>query len=293
MTQRRKTIRKEAVLDGIGLHTGRPCRICFVPAGPGSGLRFIRKDISGAPSVRALLSNVSATVRGTNLKNGEAGVSTVEHVLSACSGLGIDDLEIIMDGPEPPAMDGSSLPFARAILAAGISEQAEGVCSILSPEKEVAYSYGETAYRALPSDKFRILVVYRNPHRLIGKQELRLDITPETYLKDIAPARTFGFQEEIDKLRAAGLALGGSLENAVIVGKDRFLTSSGGLRFPDELVRHKALDLIGDLALTGQRPGNVLIEAVCGGHLHNINFARLLSAERQVSGIITTGEKST
>lgn len=293
MKQPRKTLGNEASLEGKGLHTGKPCRIVFAPAKPGSGLRFIRKDLAGRPAVRASLGNVRTTVRGTNLGDGKAEVFTVEHVLSACAGIGIDDLDIIMDGPEPPAMDGSACQFAGAMLDAGIKDQPGGEREFFSIDREITYAAGKASYRAGPSGGFEIRVVYSNPHPLVGRQELQLAVSVDSYMKDIAPARTFGFQEEIEKLRAAGLAQGGSLDNSVIVGSDSFLTSPGGLRFADELVRHKALDLLGDLMLTGRRPGNIFIEAVCGGHLHNVNFARLLSGERQASGIMNAGEEST
>lgn len=288
----RKTIKNKASLEGVGLHTGKPSKISFVAAKPGSGIRFIRKDLPSEPVIEALLANVCGTVRGTNLGKRDAKVFTVEHVLSACFGLGIDDLDIEMEGPEPPAMDGSALTFASVIMEAGIVNQPRGEKNFISLDREVTYKNGNASYRAVPfasgeglpsasgtpCGAVNIRVVFEAPpgHPLVTRQEFKLALTPETYMSDIAPARTFGFQEEIDQLRKKGLALGGSLDNAVVITRERFLTS-GGLRFPDEMVRHKALDLLGDLFLTGRRFRNILIDAVCCGHSHNVNFARLLS----------------
>ncbi|MFH1620179.1 MAG: UDP-3-O-acyl-N-acetylglucosamine deacetylase [bacterium] len=272
----RNTVAVPIFLEGTGLHTGRPCRITFSPAAAGSGIKFIRKDVPSGPYVPASLENVRNAVRGTNLAADGTEVFTVEHVLSACAGLQIDDLDIAIDGPEPPAMDGSALPFAKAMLSAGISETA-GEPDFIDISGEVLFSKGDMSYRAVPCKDLLARVVYKHPHPLVVSQELELMITRENYLEQIAPARTFGFKDELEALKKKGLALGGSLENAVVIGENAFLTSPGGLRFRDELVRHKLLDLLGDMMLTGCRLRNVSLEAVCGGHAGNVVFAGMLA----------------
>lgn len=268
----RKTLKRAAELAGTGLHTGLPCRAVFRPAEGPTGLRFLLPD--GSAPIPALLGNVASTVRGTNLSLGGRTVHTVEHILACCAGLGVHDLDILMDGPEPPAVDGSALPFAEAMLRAGVAEKDGQEISPLSPPAAVELRDGEAFYRAEPAGSLSLRVIFDHPHPLLGRTEAALEITPENFLAGIAPARTFGLREELDGLKAAGLARGGSLENAMLVEKDRILCS-GGPRFPDEPVRHKALDLLGDLALLGA-PLFASVRAERTGHRNNVNFAKLL-----------------
>jgi UDP-3-O-acyl N-acetylglucosamine deacetylase len=271
---KRRTLKTETSVRGVGLHTGRPCRAVFRPAPGPTGLRFLLPD--GSSPVPALLDHVSSTVRGTNLSFDGRTVHTVEHILSCCAALGVHDLDILMDGPEPPAADGSALPFAEAMLAAGISEKPEQEIEPLALASPVELRDGEALYGAAPSDSLSLRVVFDHPHPMLGRTELSLDITPVTFLREIAPARTFGLREELDGLKAAGLARGGSLENAMLVEKDRILCA-GGPRFADEPVRHKALDLLGDLALLGV-PLLAAVRAERTGHRNNVNFAKLLKS---------------
>ena len=246
----------------------------FLPAKAPSGIRFI-SPLFAAP-VAARLQNIAGTARGTNIGDGKGVLYTVEHLLSAAAGLGIDDLDIEISGPEPPAMDGSALPFAKALLEAGLREKPAQKKAAARLKTPVEFSAAQTTYRAVPrEDGISIKLVYDHPHRLVGRQAVEFLLTPETYMADIAPARTFGFGEEIKALKAAGLALGGSLENAVIINEEEIL-ASGGLRFPDEFARHKALDLIGDLALAGLSFTGLAIEAMRPGHMGNVIFAKLL-----------------
>ncbi|OGS32725.1 MAG: UDP-3-O-[3-hydroxymyristoyl] N-acetylglucosamine deacetylase [Elusimicrobia bacterium RIFOXYA2_FULL_53_38] len=270
----RKTLTNNAVMAGIGLHKGRPSVVTFMPAAGPTGIRFFKPDLTGP--IQASLENIATTVRGTNLSDGARIIYTVEHVLSACAGLGIDDMDIALEGEEPPAADGSALPFAKALASAGLREKPEQERSLLILEKTVGYSFEEVYYRASPSPSPRFKMTYAHPHPLIGVQTFETTLTPKNYLKEVAPARTFGFKSEIAGLKAAGLALGGSLENAVVIDEDAFLSSEGALRFPNEFARHKLLDLIGDLALTGMALEKVSVEAAYTAHKTNVIFAKLL-----------------
>ena len=270
----RRTIRKPASLEGIGLHKGTPSRVTFLPAAGPTGLRFAGPGF--AAPVRALASLVSGTARGTNISSGSRALYTVEHLLSAAAGLGIDDLDIEVDGEEPPAADGSALPFARALLGAGLEEKPGQERRFLRLPGPLEFSSGRTRYRAAPAEKFTVKLAYDYPHPLTPRQELELALTPEIYLKEVAPARTFGFDHEIEQLKAAGLGLGGSLDNAVVITKTEIL-AQGGLRFRDEFVRHKLLDLVGDLALAGLPLAGIRIEAERPGHAGNTAFAKLLA----------------
>jgi len=262
-------------MAGIGLHKGKPAVVTFLPADGPTGIRFFLPDLT-AP-IKASLESIATTVRGTNLSDGARVIYTVEHILSACTGLGIDDLDIALEGEEPPAADGSALPFAKALTGAGLRRKPGQERRQLILEKRVEYFSGKISYRAEASPFPRFSMTFEHPHPLIGRQTFKIDLTPENYLREVAPARTFGFKSEIAQLKAAGLALGGSLENAVIVDDNAFLSAEGALRFPDEFARHKLLDLLGDLALTGLALGKVSVEASYTSHKTNVNFAKLLA----------------
>jgi UDP-3-O-acyl N-acetylglucosamine deacetylase len=226
--------------------------------------------------IPARLDFVVTTVRGTNLGLGEARVHTVEHVLSACTGLGVDNVDVLVSAGEPPIMDGSALPFAQALLSAGLHRYPDHPQRWLHLDSEVTYVDGSARYRAVPAKGFEIKTVLIHEHPMMPKMELSLRLSPETYLSEIAPARTFCFEHEIAYLKSQGLAQGGSLENAIVIGSDKYHTTAEGLRFPDEFVRHKTLDLIGDLTLLGRPIFQMRIEAECLGHAHNVAFAKRL-----------------
>ncbi|MBI4387399.1 MAG: UDP-3-O-[3-hydroxymyristoyl] N-acetylglucosamine deacetylase [Elusimicrobia bacterium] len=270
------TLRKNVTLRGIGLHTGNPSEIVFRPAPPNSGIRFFRTDLRGAPMIPARLGFVITTVRGTNLGLHEAKIHTVEHVLSAATGAGIDNLDILVSANEPPAMDGSAVPFYNALATAGRQAFPEFPKRVLRLAQEVTYEHQGSFYRAVPSDHFEIQATLLHEHPLVPRLSLSVRVDPQTYAAQIAPARTFCFEHEVAYLRSQGLAQGGSLENAVVIGQDRFHTNAEGLRFPDEFVRHKILDLIGDLTLIGRPVLKLKIETLRCGHAHNIEFARRL-----------------
>ena len=271
----RKTILQPVSVSGVGLHTGAPSVMTFKPAE--DGIHFIRTDIAGSLPIKADLNHVGSTLRGTNLKNDTAEVWTVEHVLSALNALGITDLTVEMDGPEPPVTDGSAGVYLEHLQQAGLKEL-PGDRPVLNLKQPVTYTSGPISYSAEPADKLTVTFIYEHKHPLVGRQEYTVELTESNYETQIARARTFGFEEELAFLKAHGLAKGGSLENAVVVGKDKFLNE---LRYADELVRHKILDLVGDFSLTGKSLGKLKITCRMGGHKHNVLFARLLLANSE------------
>lgn len=271
------TVASEVSLEGIGLHTGNPSKLTFRPAPANAGIRFFRPDLAGCPMIPARLGFVVATVRGTNIGLGEAKVHTVEHVLSALTGLGIDNCDILVTANEPPAMDGSSLPFFKALLKAGLKRFPDHPKRYLFINEEVVYEDRGSRYRAVPADRFEVKATLIHDHPLVPELTQELVVEPETYVAELASARTFCFEHEVAYLKSQGLAQGGSLENAVVIGKDKIHTTPDGLRFPDEFVRHKILDLVGDLTLIGRSLFKVRVEAVRPGHAHNIEFAKLLN----------------
>ena len=270
------TVAQETTLEGIGLHTGNPSKLTFRPAPANAGVRFFRTDLPGAPMIPARLGFVVATVRGTNLGLGDAKVHTVEHVLSALTGLGIDNADVLVTTNEPPAMDGSALPFFKALLKAGITRYDEPKRYLVIPE-EVTYEDKGSTYRAVPAEHFDIKASLIHDHPLVPRLDLSVRVDQESYVAELAGARTFCFEHEIEFLKSQGLAQGGSLENAIVIGQDKIHTTEDGLRFEDEFVRHKVLDLIGDLSLCGRSLFKVKIEATRPGHAHNIEFAKLLN----------------
>ena len=270
------TIREAAPLSGVGLHTGNFCRLIFRPAPANMGIRFIRTDLPDSPAIPARVRYVVDTTRGTTLGIGKAVAHTVEHVLAACAGLGIDNLDILMDNNEPPATDGSAMPFLKALLNAGIKAQPHFPKRYLKIPEKVHYRSGYAVYTAYPSDHFEIRCAILHDHPMLPKQMIHLKINPETFLNQIASARTFCFEHELAALRSMGLARGGSLENAVVIGADKFHTKKEGLVFEYEFVLHKVLDLLGDLSLVGRSLFKLRVEAIRCGHAHNVKFAGML-----------------
>lgn len=247
MTLTQKTIRREVSCAGIGLHCGERVKMRLLPAPPGSGIRFRRVDLGGR-EIAASIDNLRQTSFATQLTDGHASVNTVEHVLSAASGLGIDNLLIELEGPEVPIMDGSATPFVYLLHEAGLRRQqaARTFMKIIEPLRIDAEDKFIAVY---PSERLKISYTIDFDHPLIGIQRETFLITPRAYTEQLAPARTFGFLRDVEKMRSLGLALGGSIENAIVIGENSILNPQ--LRFPDEFVRHKILDAIGDLALLG------------------------------------------
>ena len=250
MTTARRTIARPVTLEGIGLHLGVSCRLTFKPAASGEGIRFIRTDRPGAPVIPAVVEHAVLTERRTQLGNGDDAIHTVEHVLAAIAGAEVDDVTIEIDGPEPPIMDGSSKAFTDALNQAGPSAQ-RGRAEYLTLRSAVRVVDGESVYEAHPADVLDLTVSIEFPHPLIGRQECRYSVTPDVFARELSPARTFGFVREVDALRSRGLIRGGSTTNAIVLDNDGVVENT--LRWPDEFVRHKALDCVGDLALAGRR----------------------------------------
>ena len=263
-------------IEGVGLHSGHPVRAVFRPAPPGHGLVFVRTDHPHSP-IPARLSSASLFDYATTLSHGGVSIGTVEHVLSAAAGEGLDNCRIEVDGPEIPILDGSALPFVRLFHAAGFERQGDRVQTI-TLDREVDVSRGDRSGRYVP-DGSGLTISYEIdfPHPVVGRQDLTVAIRPEEYSARIAPARTFGFARDVEALRARGLARGGNLHNAVVL--DESGVASGPLRFRDEFVRHKILDLVGDLALLGA-PLAGRIFARKAGHALHIEFARALELAR-------------
>lgn len=246
----RRTVAGPATMEGIGLHLGQPCRLTFRAGESGSGVCFSRIDRPDAAAIPARVSEVTASDRRTQLGSGEASIHTVEHVLAAVAALQIDDVLIEMDGPEPPILDGSAIPFFEALRKTGIREM-PGDPDFLELTEPVRLIDGSSVYEAFPSDRLELNVSIEFDHPKIGKQSGAYVITEESFGRELAGARTFGFVSEVETLRAKGLIKGASLDNAVVLDDSGVV--SGALRWDDEFLRHKALDCLGDLALAGAR----------------------------------------
>ena len=246
----RRTIGAEAVVEGIGLHLGHACRLTFRPAPTGFGIQFRRSDRPDSALIPALVDAAVSAERRTQLGRGDDALHTVEHVLAAVGALQIDDLEIVMDAPEPPVMDGSAEPFLTALLGAGLVSNG-GRPEWLVLRKSIRVVDGESVYEAHPCMRLELDVSIDFPHPLIGRQFGQYTVSAESFGKEMAAARTFGFVHEVEGLRAKGLIQGASTANAVVL--DEVGVVDNTLRWPDEFVRHKALDCVGDLVLAGAR----------------------------------------
>ncbi len=269
-----RTLRTSVSIEGVGLHSGHPVRAHLRPAPPDHGLVFIRRDHPERP-IPALLESASTFDYATTLSVDGVSVGTVEHVLSAAFGEGLDNCRIEIEGPEVPILDGSALPFVRLFHAAGFERQDARVRP-LALTRPVTVSRGDRSVSFRP-DGPGLTISYEIdfPHPVVGRQQLTVQIRPEEYSAHIAPARTFGFARDVASLRKRGLARGGGLHNALVL--DDAGVASGPLRFRDEFVRHKILDLVGDLALLG-RPLHGHIHARKAGHALHIELARALHA---------------
>lgn len=243
-----KTVKEEIRLSGIGLHSGKRVTLSILPARSNSGIRFQRTDIPGSPEIPANVRNVISTTLATTIAMGEVKVSTVEHLMSALWAMGIDNALCQVDGAEVPILDGSSAPFAEAIAKVGVKNQRAGR-RFLVAHKTIEIRQGDKWAILRPSREFKIQYSIEFPHPAIGKQSFTLDSRTD-FLKEIAPCRTFGFLKDVERMQSMGLALGGSLDNAVVLDEHRALNPEG-LRFADEFVRHKILDAIGDFSLIG------------------------------------------
>ena len=265
---KQQTIAKEAVYTGVGLHSGKEAHMRLLPAPVDTGIVFVRTDIEGQPTVRAVASNVTATVRATTIEENGVKFFTIEHLMSSFQAARIDNCRVELDAEEPPVADGAALVFLQLLESAGIKEQ----------EKERKETVIDRVYRVddgdrfvmvLPYDGLRVSFTSLNPHPLVGTQYCDVILEGDAYRKEIAPARTIAYEKEIEALRQMGLGLGGTLENVIVYSDEKWLNT---LRFPDELVRHKVLDVLGDLRLAGLIRGHVI--AVKSAHALNTQLAK-------------------
>lgn len=272
--RKQRTLLKSADYSGIGLHTGAQVTMRFIPAKEGTGVVFKRTDLPGNPVIPATIEYVCDNARNTTLGIADVRIHTVEHVLAAVRAYSIDNLIIEINGIEPPVGNGSSDVFVEMIEKSGIQEQ-DAMTPIVKLSQPVYWSEGEIHIVAIPSDTYRISYTLNYPDtRLLKSQYYSFELTKESFKKEISVCRTFSLYEEVSVLIDRGLIKGASLDNAVVI-KDDTILSKGGLFFPDEMVRHKILDVIGDLSLVGfDFLAHVI--AIRSGHASNVAFARKL-----------------
>ena len=274
-TPRQNTIAAPGELQGVGLHTGAAVKMRILPAPVNTGVVFRRTDLAGSPDVPAHVSHVVATDRGTTIGAGEARVHTVEHLLSAVVSREIDNLLVELEGPEPPAMDGSAADFAALLDRCGMEEQDAPARMIAVDETFSLTPKGTGAeYVVAPSQRYRVSTTIEFDHPSIGRQYGSFEVASASFARELAPARTFCYERDVEEMRARGLAKGGTVDNAIVLSEGG-LVEGMSLRWADEFVRHKALDVIGDLALVGARlQAHVIAERP--GHTGNVELAREL-----------------
>jgi UDP-3-O-[3-hydroxymyristoyl] N-acetylglucosamine deacetylase len=274
---RQHTIAEKVSCSGVGLHNGSPVQLTLRPARADSGIVFVRTDLDPRTEIPARACSVASTRFATTLRQDDVGVGTIEHLLAALFGLGIDNARVGIDGPELPVMDGSAASFVYLIRSAGIFPQREPRYP-LRMRRPVEVRDGERSIRVEPADTFQISYAVDFAHPAIRRQTLHLDsVEPESFEREVAGARTFGFLEEVEALRAEGFAHGGSLDNTIVLDDERVLNPEG-LRWPDEFVRHKVLDLFGDLALLGA-PLLAHVHVERGGHSLHQQLVRAILAD--------------
>jgi UDP-3-O-[3-hydroxymyristoyl] N-acetylglucosamine deacetylase len=279
-----RTLRRSISCAGIGLHSGRKVKLSLEPAPADSGIRFRRSDLGGL-EVPATVKHVGGINYATGLSRDAVKVGTVEHLLAALVSLGVDNVVVELNSPEVPIMDGSASPFIYLIHEAGIRElgRPRQYLKVLRP---LSLSRGEKSIAIYPADHFRVTYSIAFDHPLLHHQSRTVHVTEATFVEQVAPARTFTFLKEVEVLRQQGLALGGSLENAIVIGDTGVLNSA--LRFEDEFVRHKILDVIGDMALVGHPIVRHLV-AHRGGHALHTAFAAHVLEETSAWTLVSSG----
>ncbi len=273
----RQTLVDAVTLDGVGLHCGRSVRLRLVPAAAGTGVVFARTDLGGI-EIPARLEHAGPSFWATVIQRGEVSVSTIEHLMAALYALLVDDVRVEIDGPEVPILDGSSKPFVDAILGAGLREldRRREYITLVRP---VVVTLEDKRIAAYPCREYRVTYAIEFDHPALGYQELSTSLWgPQAFAEKLAPARTFALESDVAALRDRGLAQGGSLDNAVVLGKNGVLNAS--LRFADEFVRHKMLDLTGDLSLLGY-PLRAHVVAYRAGHDLHARLAARIWESRQ------------
>jgi UDP-3-O-[3-hydroxymyristoyl] N-acetylglucosamine deacetylase len=285
--RQQRTIKRGLVFKGTGLHTGKPVAMRLNPAPRDNGVVFYRSD--RGVFINATVSSVKDTAFATTLGFNGTRIRTVEHVLAALSGLGIDNLLIEVQGPEVPILDGSSVGFVERIIEAGISRQASSR-PYIKAVKPVHFRDGHAEIALLPHEGRRLTYQIAFDHALLGEQKMSLELDEESFARELAPARTFGFLKDVEYLRSQGLALGGSLDNAVLVS-ERGVLNSTGLRFKDEFIRHKMLDFIGDISLSGfPIHGHFVVNR--SGHTANTKFLKHFLSSPDCWQMVTEVEQS-
>jgi len=283
---RQRTLKSIVSATGVGLHTGQKVRMSLRPAQPDTGIVFRRLDLPGAADLPARADLVGETRLCSCLVSGAIRIFTIEHLMSALYGLGVDNAYVDLDGPEVPIMDGSAAPFVLLIQQAGVEEQGAPK-RFLRVKKRIVARDGDKWAALEPHEGFKLSfsIVFKHPVILKSNTELTVDFATTSYLKEVARARTFGFVHDVEDLRESGLAQGGGLDNAVVLDELRVL-NAGGLRFGDEFIRHKILDAIGDLYLLG-RPLLAAFSAYKSGHDLNNRLLRTLMSDPSATEVVT------
>jgi UDP-3-O-[3-hydroxymyristoyl] N-acetylglucosamine deacetylase len=283
---KQRTLKTAIRTTGVGLHTGARVELAMRPAAVDSGIVFHRPDLPGAPAVKGLAGNVGDTRLSSSLSGNGASVSTVEHLMSALAGLGIDNLDVDVAGPELPIMDGSAGPFVFLLQSAGVVEQ-NAPKKYLRVKKTVEARDGDKWARFEPFAGFKLDFAIDFPHPVFGSENRHvvIDFAEHSYVREIARARTFGFMQDVEAMREAGLGLGGSLQTVIVLDETKVLNTEG-LRFDNEFVRHKVLDAIGDLYLLGH-PLIGQYSAFKMGHALNNKVARALLADADAFDVVT------
>ena len=275
-SSKQQTINNSILVNGIGLHSGVPVSIKLEPAEVDNGIKFIRTDLEKNNIIPAIWSNVTDTNLSTTISNDfDVKVSTIEHLMSSLSGLHIDNINILIDSLEVPIMDGSSKPFVELIENSGTNQQ-NVKRKIIKVKKSIKVNKNDSYVVLEPHDQFSVDFEIEFKSSLVNKQSCQLQLINGNYKSDISSARTFGFEKDVEEMRRRGLALGGNLQNAVVVGEKRILNEDG-LRFKDEFVRHKILDSIGDLYLAGYPVQGYFYAKKSGHFLNNQLLKKLLS----------------
>lgn len=272
-----QTLRKKVIVKGIGLHTGAASEIAFCPAPANTGVYFVRRDLPNCPSVPVLAQHVKATAYATTLGNQFFAVSTVEHCLSSLTALRIDNLFIELSGPEIPICDGSAQYFYEELQKGGVVEQ-DAPRKYLFIQKPIYVGTEEKHAYVLPYNGLRVSCTIDFPHPSIGLQTMDIDVNQATFANEISKARTFGFLKDVESLRQRGLALGGSLDNAIVLD-DKGIMNTDGLRFENEFVRHKILDAIGDVMTLGRPLMGHLVLYKAGHDLMNQLALKILESK--------------
>ena len=273
-----RTVGGDVGCTGLGLHTGRKVKITIKPAPPDTGIRFVRTDLKSQPMVEARFSNVSDTMLATTIGLNGCRVSTIEHLMAAFFGLGIDNALVELNGPEVPIMDGSSAPFIFLIKSVGIRGQKEPKRFIVI-KRPFEVNDGNRSVAIYPSKELKITYLIDFQHPLLRNQQFELVFSSRDFVREISKARTFGFLKDIETLKANGLARGGSLDNAIVIDDFRILNEDG-LRFKDEFVRHKILDFIGDLSIIGAPIIGHFVVKKSGHFLNQLMLQQLMESRK-------------